>query len=99
VAGLPATGGSSTRQWAVPVHRLFRRKPPALGDAAVVAIELVDGTGKRHKFTRSDDDDNEFFAAGVSMGLLGVITGHVPVRAYLQYWRPGDHYLLQGLLL
>lgn len=39
----------------------------------IVAMTLIDGTGKMHKLTRESGDDL-FFAAGVSMGLLGIIT-------------------------
>lgn len=42
--------------------------------AAIVAIELIDGSGNHREFRRSEDDDDPFFAVGVSMGLLGVIT-------------------------
>jgi FAD/FMN-containing dehydrogenase len=40
----------------------------------VMKIRLMDGTGTVHEFSRSDDRDSAFYAAGVSMGLLGVIT-------------------------
>ncbi|HTL08361.1 MAG TPA: D-arabinono-1,4-lactone oxidase [Chitinophagaceae bacterium] len=42
----------------------------SFGDA-IHSIEFIDGTGKPQKFTNGDE---EFFAAGVSMGLFGVIT-------------------------
>jgi FAD/FMN-containing dehydrogenase len=40
----------------------------------IVKIRLVDGNGVVHEWERSDDPNNPFFAAGISMGLLGVIT-------------------------
>jgi FAD/FMN-containing dehydrogenase len=40
----------------------------------VVKIGLLDGTGTLHELSRSDDLDSAFYAAGVSIGLLGVIT-------------------------
>ena len=40
----------------------------------VVALRLVDGRGTMHELRRDDDPDNPFFAAGVSLGLLGMIT-------------------------
>lgn len=43
-------------------------------DDCIVAIRLIDGTGTAKTFTRSEDPDNPFFAIGVSIGLLGVIT-------------------------
>lgn len=42
--------------------------------SAVIAIEVVDGTGELRKFVRTDDENDEFYGAAVSMGLLGVIT-------------------------
>ncbi len=42
-------------------------------DDQVIGIRLIDGTGEIREFTRESGSD-EFFAAGVSMGLLGVIT-------------------------
>lgn len=41
---------------------------------AVVAIRIIDGSGTPHEFHRTDDEDNPFYAVGVSMGLLGIIT-------------------------
>jgi FAD/FMN-containing dehydrogenase len=41
---------------------------------SVVAIRLIDGTGQVHEFRKSDDPDDPFYAAGVSLGLLGIIT-------------------------
>lgn len=49
----------------------------------VLALELVDGTGAVHVFERdaaSPDSRERFFAAAVSMGLLGVLT-RVKLRA------------------
>src|SRR5579871_2099421 len=43
-------------------------------DDCIVAIRLVDGTGTPQTFTKSDDLENHFYAVGVSMGLLGIIT-------------------------
>ena len=43
-------------------------------NAQLNAIRLVDGSGTMREFRRSDDPDDPFFAAGVSMGLLGIIT-------------------------
>jgi hypothetical protein len=43
-------------------------------DDCVVAIRLVDGTGTVKTFTKSSDLSDSFYAVGVSMGLLGVIT-------------------------
>jgi len=40
---------------------------------AIIGLKLIDGTGKLHELTRASNDD-KFFAAGVSLGLLGVIT-------------------------
>jgi FAD/FMN-containing dehydrogenase len=39
-----------------------------------MAIRFIDGTGKIHELHRTDDLGDPFFAAGVSMGLLGIIT-------------------------
>ncbi|CAG8701508.1 2683_t:CDS:1 [Ambispora leptoticha] len=41
-------------------------------DEAVIGIRLIDGTGTIHDLTEKDND--KFLAAGVSMGLLGIIT-------------------------
>jgi len=43
----------------------------AFGDQ-IQAIKLIDGNGKTHSLTRESNDDL-FFAAGVSLGLLGII--------------------------
>ncbi len=43
----------------------------------VLRLQIVDGTGKLHDLRRDDPDPearDRFFAAGVSMGLLGVLT-------------------------
>ncbi|MEZ4670872.1 MAG: D-arabinono-1,4-lactone oxidase [Anaerolineae bacterium] len=40
----------------------------------IVAFRVVDGTSKIHEYRRSDDLDSLFYALGVSMGLLGIIT-------------------------
>jgi hypothetical protein len=39
----------------------------------LVALKLIDGNGKTHLLSRENGSDR-FFAAGVSMGLLGIIT-------------------------
>ncbi len=41
---------------------------------AIVSIRMVDGTGTARTFSRSADGNDPFFGAGVSMGLLGIIT-------------------------
>jgi hypothetical protein len=43
-------------------------------DECILAIRIIDGTGKIQDFTKSADLDNPFYAVGVSMGLLGIIT-------------------------
>lgn len=43
-------------------------------DDCIVSIRLIDGTGIAHTFTKSNNLDDNFYAVGVSMGLLGVIT-------------------------
>ena len=43
-------------------------------DRQIIGIRLIDGTGKICDLKRSDNPDDLFFAAGVSMGLLGIIT-------------------------
>ena len=40
----------------------------------IVAMTLVDGTGRPGTLAKTDNEDNPFYAAGVSMGLLGIIT-------------------------
>jgi FAD binding domain/D-arabinono-1,4-lactone oxidase len=40
----------------------------------VVCVRLVDGCGNVHELRRNGDPDDAFYAAGVSLGLLGVIT-------------------------
>ncbi len=42
--------------------------------SAIVTIRVIDGTGTPHDFQRTDDEDDPFYAVGVSMGLLGIIT-------------------------
>jgi D-arabinono-1,4-lactone oxidase/FAD binding domain len=42
--------------------------------SAIVTIRLIDGSGTPHDFQRTDDADDPFYAVGVSMGLLGIIT-------------------------
>ena len=43
---------------------------------AIMSIRMIDGTGKVHVFNRPNPDNpgDPFYAAGVSLGLLGVIT-------------------------
>ncbi|WP_224360474.1 D-arabinono-1,4-lactone oxidase [Hyalangium versicolor] len=46
---------------------------------SIACIRMIDGTGKVHEFRPnpddpSDEENNPFYAAGVSMGLLGVIS-------------------------
>jgi D-arabinono-1,4-lactone oxidase len=43
-------------------------------DDCVISIRLIDGNGKVQTFTKSPNPDDTFYAVGVSMGLLGVIT-------------------------
>jgi hypothetical protein len=43
-------------------------------EECILAIRIIDGTGKVQTFTRSNNPDDPFFAVGVSLGLLGVIT-------------------------
>ncbi len=40
---------------------------------AIIGLKLIDGNGKLHTLTRASGED-KFFAAGVAMGLLGIIT-------------------------
>ncbi len=55
----------------------------------VVKIRLIDGTGTVHELSRTDDPDDPFYAAGVSMGLLGVITA-VTLQCVPRYTVEGD---------
>lgn len=41
---------------------------------AIIKIRMIDGSGNVHVFERSNDPDDPFFAAGTSLGLLGIIT-------------------------
>lgn len=43
-------------------------------DECIMAITLIDGTGKVNKFSKSDNLNDNFYGAVVSMGLLGIIT-------------------------
>ncbi len=43
-------------------------------DECILAIRIIDGTGKVHQLNKSDDLTDPFYAVGVSMGLLGIIT-------------------------
>ncbi len=40
----------------------------------IVKIRVMDGNGEVHELTKTADLDDRFYAAGVSMGLLGVVT-------------------------
>src|SRR5215475_1619466 len=61
VGGFMSTGSAGTS-----LHQAVGRQ--------VVAIRLVDGLGEIHEYRQSDNFDDPFYAAGVSMGLLGIIT-------------------------
>ncbi|CAI2173634.1 17272_t:CDS:2 [Funneliformis geosporum] len=61
VGGFLSTGSSGGTL----IHSLFE---------AVIGIRIIDGTGKIHDLKISDTDNSKFLAAGVSMGLLGIIT-------------------------
>jgi FAD/FMN-containing dehydrogenase len=61
VAGFISTGSSGGSAW----HSVDRN---------IIAIRLIDGLGQVHELRRNDDPSDPFFAAGVSMGLLGIIT-------------------------
>jgi hypothetical protein len=61
VAGFLSTGSSGGSLF----HSVSRQ---------VIALRLVDGCGEVHVLRRDDDPNGRFFAAGVSLGLLGVIT-------------------------
>ncbi len=43
-------------------------------DENIVSITLIDGTGTKQVFNRSGNTDDPFYAAGLSMGLFGIIT-------------------------
>ena len=43
-------------------------------DECIVSITLIDGTGKVQIFNQSNNPQDPFYAAGLSLGLLGVIT-------------------------
>ena len=61
VGGFMSTGSAGTS-----LHQAVGRQ--------VLAIRLVDGLGNLQEYHKTDDLDDPFYAAGVSMGLLGVIT-------------------------
>src|SRR4051812_24441761 len=61
VGGFMSTGSAGTS-----LHQAVGRQ--------VLAIRLVDGLGNIQEYHKADDLDDPFYAAGVSMGLLGVIT-------------------------
>jgi len=43
-------------------------------DECIVSITLIDGTGTQQVFNKSSNPDDPFYAAGLSLGLFGVIT-------------------------
>ena len=61
VGGFMATGSAGTS-----LHQSVGRQ--------VLTIRLVDGLGNIQEYHKTDDLDDPFYAAGVSLGLLGVIT-------------------------
>jgi len=40
----------------------------------IVRIRLIDGLGNIHEFEKSDNLDDHFYAVGVSMGLMGIVS-------------------------
>jgi D-arabinono-1,4-lactone oxidase len=61
VAGFIATGSQGgTTKWSV--------------HSGIVAMRIIDGTGKVHVLRRGGDDEEWFRAAGVAMGLCGLIS-------------------------
>jgi hypothetical protein len=54
----------------------------------LVGLEIVDGTGAIHHLTR-DSGDDKFFAAGISLGLLGVVT-KVTLKCIPRYHIKGE---------
>lgn len=43
-------------------------------DEHIIAFRIIDGLGIIHNFSKNDVPNDNFYAAGVSMGLLGIIT-------------------------
>ncbi|CAG8556448.1 10968_t:CDS:2, partial [Cetraspora pellucida] len=41
---------------------------------SIIKIRIIDGKGDIHNLSIDDDDNSKFLAAGVSLGLLGIIT-------------------------
>lgn len=42
-------------------------------DECILSFRIIDGNSNAVEFTKTDDPDNEFYAIGSSMGLLGII--------------------------
>jgi D-arabinono-1,4-lactone oxidase len=40
----------------------------------IIRIRLIDGTGTIREFEKDDDENNLFYAVGVSMGLMGIVS-------------------------
>ncbi len=57
--------------------------------AQIVKMRLIDGTGTVRELARTENPDDPFYAAGVSMGLLGVITA-VTLACVPRYNVEGD---------
>jgi len=71
----PITGGISTQT--VGGFLSTGSAGASLHDAVgrqIVALRLVDGLGNIQEFHKTDDLNDPFYAAGVSMGLLGIVT-------------------------
>ncbi|KAG6816728.1 hypothetical protein H0H93_007810 [Arthromyces matolae] len=58
-------------------------------DDAVVGFSLVTGTGEVKKLCRKDPDPSFFFAAGVSLGLFGIVT-EVQIQLERSYFVRGS---------
>ncbi|CAG8629301.1 35084_t:CDS:2, partial [Gigaspora margarita] len=63
----------------------------------VIGIQLIDGNGDIHDLKYSNNDNSKFLAAGVSMGLLGVITKvtfrlepHIKIGSPIDFFGDGD---------
>jgi hypothetical protein len=59
--------------------------------SSIIGISIINGKGNEEELTRagSEDEKNKFFAAGVSMGLLGIIT-HVTFKLEKNYYIYGS---------
>jgi len=53
-------------------------------DDAIVAFSFVDGNGEHHHCSKNDENTDLFYAVGVSLGLLGIIT-HVTFECIPRY--------------